>query len=368
MWIRDAILARGGALPFDQLMELALYDPGHGYYNGEAIRYGRHGDFVTAPTASDWYGATLARLIGGLAGAAGEVEIADVASGGGEFLNAVLANLSSVVKTRIRRIVSAERSRTRREQQRQRFGSDPQVVVTADLSETAPPAVPVIVHASELYDALPVRRVVQRATGLMELWVIAAEDALGWEERPARSEAAAYLASHGIALEEGQIAEINLGAERLHRELLEWAGGNGVVIVLDYGYSARRLYDPRGRRNGSLACYRRHQLSRDPLEAPGEQDITAHVNWDDLRRAADSAAWREIGLWPLAELLIRAGIGELAAERGVGIEAELDAAVYAERQEIKRLLDPEGMGADLKVLVQGSGPLADAAASLLAAV
>ncbi|NOZ79964.1 MAG: hypothetical protein GXP48_12465, partial [Acidobacteria bacterium] len=362
MWIHDAIERRGGAIPFDELMELALYDPAHGYYSGEEVRYGRRGDFLTAPTASGWYAATLGRLIGSLAAGVGSVEVADVASGDGAFLRALIDAAPPGGDAGIRRIVSAERSPARRARQEMVFRSDHRVRIVADLEEADQPPGPAVLHASELYDALPVRRAVRRETGLMEMWVTAVGEGLGWQERPARDATREYLASRGIVLEVGQIAEINLGAEQLHRRLLAWAGENALAIVLDYGYPADRLYNPRGRRNGSLACYRRHRLSRDPLEAPGEQDITAHINWDDLRRAAASLGWKEVGLWPLAEFLIRAGLGDLAAERGLGMETDLNAAVYAERQEIKRLLNPEGMGADLKVLVQGCGPLADAAA------
>ncbi len=368
MWMHDAIRARGGAIPFDQLMELALYDPVHGYYSGTEVRYGRHGDFVTAPTASGWYAGTIGRLIGELASAAGGLEIVDIASGDGAFLHALLDAVPSTLDVQIRRIVSVERSRMRRVQQEESFGNTSRIVIVPDLSKASPPEAPVVLHASELYDALPVRRVVQRERGLMELWVVASQRGLTWSERPARSETVAYLVSHGVVLDTGQLAEINLGAERLHQALLGWAGNNGVILVLDYGYPADRLYDSRGRRNGSLACYHQHRLNRDPLRAPGEQDITAHVNWDDLRRAAATSGWREIGLWPLAEFLIRAGLGELVTERGLGIDTDLDAIVYAERQEIKRLLDPDGMGTDLKVLVQGAGPLAGVLGSRLEAV
>jgi SAM-dependent MidA family methyltransferase len=94
---------------------------------------------------------------------------------------------------------------------------------------------------------------------------------------------------------------------------------------------------------------------------PGEVDLTAHVNWDDLRGAAEGAGWQEVGLWPLAEFLVRAGIAEELEERGLGMEADLDAATITARQEVKRLLDPEGMGSDLKMLIQAKGEMIDAA-------
>jgi SAM-dependent MidA family methyltransferase len=167
-----------------------------------------------------------------------------------------------------------------------------------------------------------------------------------------------------VSLAPGQLAEINPEAEEYHGKLLEAIGG-GLVLVLDYGYPARRLYDPRGRARGSLVSYRRHELGRDLLDSPGERDLTAHVNWDDLRRAAKLRGWQEIALIPLAEFLVRAGLARLVEEQGLGPEAELDADTVTERQEIKRLLDPEGMGSDLKMLVQGRGELAEVAAEIL---
>ena len=68
--------------------------------------------------------------------------------------------------------------------------------------------------------------------------------------------------------------------------------------------------------------------------------------------------WREVGLWGLGELLLRAGIAAEMDARGVGEAVELAAEVYAQRQEVKRLLDPEGMGSDLKSLVLATPPVA----------
>ena len=135
--------------------------------------------------------------------------------------------------------------------------------------------------------------------------------------------------------------------------------------MLDYGYEARRLYDPRGRRGGSLTTFSRHRLGRDPLISPGTVDLTAHVNWDDLRSAAERTDWLELGLWPLAEFLVRAGIARELEDRGLGMEADLDAATVTARQEVKRLLDPEGMGSDLKMLVQANGEMIGTAGKIL---
>jgi len=344
-------------------MELALYHPRHGYYSSPEPRYGRRGDFLTAPSASHWYGSVVAALLSRLAALAGPITLIDVGSGDGSFVERVIQGAGG---RGLRQVISVEGSAAMRALQERRVAClETPVRCLEDLSGAAPIQSPVVVHASELYDAVPVHRVAMRAGGLTELWVRSDGEALNWQERTASLELEEYLEGHGVSLRSDQLAELNLSARPFHREMLEHVGSDSLAMVLDYGYPARRLYDARARRHGSLACYREHSASRDPLEAPGESDITAHVNWDDLRAAARDAGWVELGLWPLAEMLVRAGIDGVMECRGVGPEAELDARTVGERQEIKRLLDPDGMGSDLKMLVQASGEMVDAARELL---
>jgi SAM-dependent MidA family methyltransferase len=358
-WIVSEIEARGGEVPFDDFMELALYHPEHGYYSRTEPRYGRDGDYLTAPTASEWYPRMLARLLSRISADTGPVRLLDVASGDGSMIAGILRSIVGRVSSTLSEIVSVERSPTMRSLQRDRLAGVPiPVAWVEEPGDVRSSSSPIVLHVSEFFDALPVARVVVRNGELCELWVGVSEGKLQAHERPSRAEVAAYFDRHGVDLAEGQIAEANLTAETTHRDLLNIAGGNGLCLVLDYGYEARRLYDPRGRRGGSLSTFHRHQLGRDPLISPGELDLTAHANWDDLRRAATDV-WHEIGLWPLAEFLVRAGLECELDERGLGMDAELDAATVAARQEIKRLLDPEGMGSDLKVLVQARGSLID---------
>jgi SAM-dependent MidA family methyltransferase len=259
-------------------------------------------------------------------------------------------------------LVSVEQSDAMRAIQRERYrAAGRSVTIVAGVDQVPASSNPTVLHVSELYDAVPVHRVVLRNEGLRELWVEAGDGELSWSERPAERRLQQYFEDRGVDLVPGQFAEVNAEAEPVHRRVLDLVGGDGLMLVLEYGYSSRRLYDPRGRRGGSLAAYREHALTTDLLRDPGRQDLTAHVNWDDLRRAAEARGWRELGLWPLAEFLIRAGLERAIGRKGVGPEAELDARTVAERQEIKRLLDPDGMGSDLKVLVQGRGELATVA-------
>ena len=363
-WIIEEIVARGGAVTFDVYIDLALYLPDHGYYASASPRYGRAADYLTAPTASEWYARIAARLLRGLAGANGPVRIIDLAAGDGSFLAGLVSSLGPTTAGVIDGWVAVERSRTMKQRILDRVGGS--TACCSDLSEIEASPGPTVMHASELYDAFPVARAVGRGGGLREMWVAVDEGRLTWSERPPRGEVTAYFDRHNVVLDEGQIAEANLRIVASHREALRVAGSDGLMLVLDYGYETSRLYNARGRRGGSLATFRRHRVGRDPFEAPGETDITAHVNWDDLRAAGREEGWMEIGLWPLAEFLVRAGLAEELEQRGLGMEAEIDAANFAARQEVKRLLDPEGMGSDLKVLVQANGRMVDIASRLLA--
>jgi SAM-dependent MidA family methyltransferase len=365
-WIIDEIVARGGEVPFDAYMELALYHPRNGYYSSKKPRYGRDGDFLTAPTASEWYARVLTRLLTSIGAEAGSVRLIDVASGDGAVIGGVLEALGPNAVEVLAEVVSVERSPAMRDRQSAGLPTTSvEVKWVEGVSEVDPSSRPTVVHASELFDALPVVRVVGTPISLRELCVGVREGDLEWRQRPPRDEVVAYFSHHGIDLEEGQVAEANLGAEPLHTKLLGAAGQSGLSLVLDYGYEARRLFNPRGRRGGSLTTFHRHELGRDPLISPGEVDLTAHVNWNDLRGAAARAGWEEIGLWPLAEFLVRAGISDELEERGLGMEADLDAATITARQEVKRLLDPEGMGSDLKMLVQAKGEMVEVASGAL---
>ena len=347
-WIHDEVRARGGEVRFRDFMELALYDPQHGYYSAGPVRTGRDADFLTAPTASPWYARIVARIVSRLSETVGPVRLVDVAAGDGALLEVVRA---SGAAGSVCEVVAVERSAPRRRELAARL---PGVPVVADVADVPVSSSPTVLHACELYDALPVHRVVARGGELQELWVAVEGDAtFVWREHPAPPELEGYFDAHRIDLVDGQVAEASLAARETHRRLLS-AAAQGVCLVLDYGYPAARLYNPRGRLGGSLTTFTRHRFGRDPLEAPGEQDLTAHVNWDDLRGAAADGDWHEVALLPLAELLVRGGLADELETRGLGMEAELDADTVAARQEVKRLLDPDGMGSDLKALVQAT--------------
>jgi SAM-dependent MidA family methyltransferase len=126
----------------------------------------------------------------------------------------------------------------------------------------------------------------------------------------------------------------------LYRRLAS-ALGRGLLVTCDYGYERPRLLDPRVRRHGTLAAYRSHRVHRDALRDLGEQDLTAHVDFTTLREAGEAAGLETVAFTRQARWLTALGLFDDLTR--VGPAARLRAAA---------LLDPEGMGDQIRVLVQ----------------
>ena len=119
--------------------------------------------------------------------------------------------------------------------------------------------------------------------------------------RPGRS------AAETPALETGQIADLSPDWAPLYRRLAARLG-RGLLVTCDYGFETRRLLDPRIRRRGTLACYRRQRVHRNPFVDVGEQDLTAHVDFDALRRAGEAAGLETVAFTRQALWLTACGI------------------------------------------------------------
>jgi len=360
--IREEV-RRSGPITFARFMELALYQPEAGYYTRPRIDEpgpaGPEGDFLTAPTAEPLFARTMARLLTRLRERIGRaMTMVEIGAGEGVFLERLLGSLGDGSRTILARLVAVEAGEWARERV---AGRCAEVEVAASLDELERAQGPVVVFASELYDAVPAHRVTvvseRDELVLREFHVTVEDGRYGWVLLPPSSDdLAAYLLDHGIVLEEGQVAEIRPGVRAMHEGLLRWCGADSLVLLVEYGYPARQLYNARARRRGTLVGYRAQALVEDVLADPGRVDITAHVNLDDLSRAASLLGWREAGRQPLGAFLALHGALDLLppAVRDAGA---LTPEQWAVLGGAKRLLSPAGMGSDLKVVVQGVGML-----------
>ncbi len=329
--LRSRIRERG-PIPFAAFMEEALYGEG-GYYARADPVIGPAGDYITGSSLSPLFGRGTARLIERLDGVLrGPAELLEAGFGPGAHLAAVLAALDREPGRRVRAWDRVARP------------APAGVERVRALAEIAPGEVRGLIFSYELFDAQPVHRLVGRAGGgLGELWVaLDGTDGFRWQAGElSRLELADLLG--GQTLQPGQVADLAPGRAPLYEELI-CCLGRGLLVTCDYGYERDRLLDPRVRPAGTLACYRRHRVHRNPFALVGEQDLTAHVDFTALRETGEAAGLTTVAFTRQARWLTALGIFD-----GLG---QADAAT---REAARALLDPGGMGEEIRVLVQARG-------------
>jgi len=359
-----AEIRRDGPMTFARFMEIALYDPTRGYYRSSDARPGRAGDFLTAPEAHPIFGRAIARFAAGAHAALGSPATFTIReSGAGEG-----ALAAPLVETLVRHEEPSTRSappRTVRylvdEVDERRVGAVadrlaglglPPGTVTVEADDGAP--IDGLAVANEVLDALPTHRVVQRGADLREVRVGLGDDdsLVDVETEPSTDGLAGRLAADGVMLADGQRAEICLATDAW---LATASSGlrTGVLLLIDYGHPAAELYDPSRRAAGTLAAYRGHRVGDDPYVAIGRQDLTAHVDFSAVVRAAEAAGLDHFGTTTQDSFLARLGAGELLVAEQTRTGATMQSYLEA-RSALVRMIDPGAMGR-FRVLAFGRG-------------
>jgi len=333
-------MLQGNDLPFRDFVEVALYHPQFGYY---AKQTRPEADYVTSPRLSPLFSAVLAGLADQLSSRMGDVvsTVVDVGCGDGSLI----LNMSSVLGPRASvRWFGVDRA-LERISGAARADSSLQFVRTI---EEVPRDGAHLVLANELFDALPFARLVQRDEHLHELWVRERDGELDWSEHEAPGPYEDYFASRGIELQDGQFADVSLEWDAYYRDLCRFVQ-RGLIVVFDYGFPQEQLFHSRIRRFGTAASYREHRVTRDLLANPGEQDITAHINFTDLIRAGEESGFTTLYSDRQAKFLLALGAGEHPMLREDADSPE----ALARKEDARRLVLPDGIGEDIRVLVQG---------------
>jgi SAM-dependent MidA family methyltransferase len=332
-------IAREGPISFQDFMEAALYDPAEGFY-ARGPRIGEGGEFATSPTISPLFARTIATAFRRDAqDFDGTIDFVEIGSGAGLFLEQFSESLSRAATDfagRVR-LTAVERTAAGRDALLER-GALRGVRVFASAGELPERSVTGWIFSNELYDALPVARVRGNPAGLEEMRVDVSSNGFCWSPVPASETLRSHLAAFDVALAPGQVAEVSLLAAPLHRALAR-ALARGALVAFDYGHRSRILYHSAARFGGTLAVHSAGRRGGNPLERPGEVDLTAHVNWDDLVRAGEQEGLTTVGVVRQGRYLTEAGLFD-------------HPATEAEKWRAFRLVDPEGMGEELSVLVQ----------------
>lgn len=347
--IRSEMESCCGRLSFARYMDLVLNTPGLGYYRASDRQFGREGDFVTAPELSPLFARCIANQVGQILAHLDGGEVFEAGAGSGTLCADLLHALDRSDRLPGRYLI-LEPSAALRQRQREYIElKAPRQISRVVWVDDLPAAGFVgVVLCNELLDAIPAPRFKKSRNGLLEAFVCERDGGLDWyfgepecdglidavtEIEAALGEpfAEGYTSELGLARE----AWISSAAERLRR---------GAVLLLDYGHTLSEYYHPQ-RRDGTLACHFRHRVHDDPFFFPGLQDISVHVEFSGLCRAAEGAGLEVAGYTTQAEFLIASGLLEACREQDPG---SLEFVRLA--SQIKRLTLPGEMGHLVKAL------------------
>jgi SAM-dependent MidA family methyltransferase len=357
----EAEIRQRGPIPFSRYMQICLYDPAHGYYSANAEQFGKAGDFYTSSDVHAVFGRLLARQFDEIWQALDrppQIEIIELGPGRGLFARDVLdwsnkkfPDFFAALTYTLQETSPPLRAKLE-ETLREHVKSDKAHVGTGalvrpaerseDICRTLALDTPLIVFANEFFDALPVEilstqgklHIALENNRLHEIWL------------PPIAEELEFLDRYSVHPEPGERIEVPL----ISQEWMKQIGGviaRGLLLIIDYGYT--RTEQLAGRHRGTLMAYRQHSASSDPYQAPGEQDLTAHVNFTALAAACEQNGMHAEKLLTQSQFLM--GIGE----KNQFADAFEDCRIPQERAkaalQLKHLVTPEGMGENFQVLI-----------------
>jgi SAM-dependent MidA family methyltransferase len=348
-----------GPMPFSRYMDICLYDPVQGYYSRNAEQFGKAGDFYTSSDVHAVFGRLMARQFEEIWRALDRpphLEIVELGPGRGLFARDVLDWSKKkfpdffAALTIILQESSPALRRKLEENLRDHVSSGTVKIKSAVRVErpTLTPAtadgavIPRIVFANEFFDALPVEILGARG----KLHIACDHDRLGevWLD-PSPSELE-FLDRYGVHPENTERIEVPMIAQNIVRQTAHEID-RGMIIAIDYGYA--RNQQLAGLHRGTLMTYRHHAAGADPYQAPGEQDITTHVNFTAL-----AAACQEFGMQCekiLSQSQFLMGIGRCNEFADVFEDCRVPQEKAKVALQLKHLISPDGMGENFKVLL-----------------
>lgn len=338
-------------LRFDHFQRIVLYDPEDGYYARSARRAGREGDFITSPEIAPLFAECVAHALRADAEHFGtdSFHVLEVGAGRGTLARDTWSALRRTPLARRLHFHLVDVSAAARREQERSLAELPPGRWNAHASSEDLPREPWpagILIANELFDNLPVRRVMQ-TDRLHEIVLHLGARGIREELVPAPVELSAYLEAQGVRLATGQTAEVCLEAPQLLAQLLTHFR-RGSVVLIDYGDEARRVYDPDRFPHGTLAAHRAHAADTDYYARPGEQDLTAHVNFTPLLSTLDAAGYRTLFFGSQTKFLLNHDLPQLLQQRVASTHDEFEKLRYT--QWARQLYHPEALGEAFHVL------------------
>lgn len=346
-----ARIARNGPISVSDYMEACLADASAGYYTSRQP-IGATGDFITSPEVSQIFGELIGLWAVAVWQSMGEprlVTVAELGPGRGTLMSDALRAWRSAPAFNANVSVALiETSTTLREAQHAALHDAEVPARWFDTLDDVPHG-PLIVIANEFVDALPIRQLVWRDGTWRERGINIDRngDFAFCEGREVLSEALRQLAD-ALDAPDGSILEVRPAAAALVSTLAARSREAPLAaLIVDYGHDQTGCGD-------TLQAVSRHEFA-DPLSAPGEIDLTAHVDFAALKDSAAGHGLLAYGPIPQGEFLLKLGL-EPRRDR------LYEQATPEQRQDIlsstERLIDPQAMGMLFKALALTSSGLA----------
>ena len=322
--LKDKIAAQiafeGGWIAFSRYMEIALYEPGMGYYSAGAHKLGAGGDFTTAPELSPLFGAaicsTLLPVLEGLKEKGLPTQILEFGAGTGKLATSILTRLSDLGFS-LDQYSIIEISPDLAQRQKECIAN---VVRDLGLSTQCtwlselPNDFKGVILANEVIDAIPCDAIIFQNGFWYWYGVTFKENALLWKAgKPVAQDLLPESLLSGN-FSEGYVTELHIPANAWMHQVAKHLN-TGLFLTFDYGFPESEYYHPQ-RLEGTLMAHHRHHAIQDPFYLPGLCDLTTHVDWSQIARSALAENVDDVFLTNQAAYLLDAGIGDIALEIG----------------------------------------------------
>jgi SAM-dependent MidA family methyltransferase len=336
-FIQKNIRCAGGWISFADFMQQALYTPGLGYYAAGSQKFGKGGDFVTAPEISPLFAQTLSRQAAQVLKAT-QGSILELGAGTGKLAADLLSSLADL-ETLPDHYFIMEVSNHLQHIQRERLQS----LLTDDLFRRVqwltalPEEFTGLIFGNEVLDAIPVHLIHVTDQDISERGVVIAEQGFAWQDR-ALHNLDLLERVKALHLPNGHLTEICPASQGLIASLAV-SLKQGALLMLDYGFAAREYYHPQ-RNQGTLMCHFQQWAHPDPFLHIGLQDITAHVDFTAIAHAGIDHGLKLAGFNSQAQFLMNCGILDVMSQispQDVTQYAPMAAAA-------QKLLSPAEMG------------------------
>jgi len=318
--IATEIASQGGWIAFSRYMEMALYEPGMGYYSAGAHKLGVGGDFTTAPELSPLFGAaivsTILPILEGLKAQGLPAKILEFGAGTGKLAESILTRLNDLgFQLDGYDIIEISPDLTQRQQERlHKLASELELSTKCSWLSSLTENFKGVILANEVIDAIPCDAIIYQNGFWYWYGVSFAEDKFFWKAGKPVEQALLPESLLSGNFSEDYVTELHPQANAWIRQIAKKLD-SGLFLTFDYGFPESEYYHPQ-RTEGTLMAHHRHHAIQDPFYLPGLCDLTTHVEWAQIARSALTENVDDVYLTNQAAFLLDAGIGDIALEIG----------------------------------------------------